>query len=211
MKTHRHNWGFTIVELLIATSVFSVVITIGLYSFLQVSRLYTKGINSVRTQDAARNLIMDVSTQFQLSTGQYTGPQDTADGFKYFCVGNKGYRYKYNQVESKTAHYLISYNITQDQCQSSGTNEQYLLLPGSRVLQFSVEPRPLATGPLYKISVILLYSDKEAGSPDDEPGNDIIVTGDPDSDMTQWRCKSTVRGSEYCSITNLTTSVYKRT
>jgi prepilin-type N-terminal cleavage/methylation domain-containing protein len=96
--------GFTIVELMIATVIFSLIMVLCLTGMVQVSRAYYKGITHSRTQEAARLLMDEISQTIKLSGSNIsfqnpvsTGPQitegKTADGSGLFCAGNKLYTY----------------------------------------------------------------------------------------------------------------------
>jgi Tfp pilus assembly protein PilE len=219
---HSHRYGgFTIVELMIATSVFSVVILLGLYAFMQVNRYYTKGINIVRTQEAARNLSMDIGNQFQLTNGTYKNEPTSGflpNGYRIICVGNKAYVYNINLVESSTEHAIFSYEISANTCPAptAGNNLTYLLRPGARILQLDINPYPGqsdGSGPLYDVTISLLYAPYE-DSAVNSAGTDLVDTfGDANGNIdhiTQWRCQAAVSGSEYCSVSKISTSVYKR-
>lgn len=210
--------GFTLVELMISTAVFAVVIVIGLYGFIQVGRFYTKSINIIRTQEAARNLIMDIANQFQLTSGIYQNrvtsldPDDQLqDGENIICVGNKAYVYKINSVESGNNHAITSFVISPGTCSARDSDPVYLLRPGARIIQLDVSPYPDdTTGPLFEITVALLYAPVDNATPQ---GTDLIEVGTTPDDpnyYNTWFCSSAVRGSEYCSLSRLTTSVYKR-
>ena len=205
---HKRQPGFTIVELLIATAVFAVVITIGMYGFIQISRFYTKSLTIIRTQDTTRNLITDVSNQLQLTSGQYS--TSTINGKSITCVGNKAYVYQLNVVEQGGGEAIASYDISSNACPTdfSGKQAIYLLRPGVRVLQFKINPYPTASGPLFNVTIGLLYAPKDNTT---GPGTDLVQvdTSNP-NDYTKWRCTATVRGSEYCSLSTMNTSVYKR-
>jgi prepilin-type N-terminal cleavage/methylation domain-containing protein len=211
--------GFTLVELMIATSVFAVVITIGMYGFIQINRFYTRSLTIIRTQDSARNLMMDIANQFQLTSGIY---QDAVtegalqSGEEIVCVGNKSYVYKINTIEDpkNNNHAITSYDINPNTCPDTGTNPVYLLRPGVRIIQLDITPYPNdTTGPLFNITVALLYAPDDNSSIN-SAGTDLVDTkNDKNGDIShisEWRCTSTVKGSEYCSLSRLTTSVYKR-
>jgi prepilin-type N-terminal cleavage/methylation domain-containing protein len=205
--------GFTLVELMIATGVFSVVISIGMYGFIQINRFYTRNLNIIRTQEAARNLMADIANQFQLTSGMYQG-RTLDDGTRVVCTGNKSYVYKINTVEDPTtnSHAITSYNISPGSCPDPQTltDPVYLLKPGARIIQLDVTPYPNSnTGPLFDITVALLFAPKDKASSLDEPGTDLIDAGTPPG-YNNWRCISSVKGSEYCSLSRLSTSVYKR-
>jgi prepilin-type N-terminal cleavage/methylation domain-containing protein len=210
MKMNNKQAGFTLVELMISTTVFAVVIMVGMFGYIQINRFYTKSINIIRTQEAARNLMMDIANQFQLTSGIYQSRTLADNVTKIVCVGNKSYVYKINSIESSSNHAITSYNISPDTCPDSGTDPVYLLRPGARIIQLDVVPYPDANvGPLFNITVALLYApkDKDDATPQ---GTDLIQVGTPPEDPSKWLCSSAVRGSEYCSLSRLTTSVYKR-
>ncbi len=113
--------GFTIVELMIATVVFSLVMVICLVGMVQVSRAYYKGITISKTQEAGRFLMDEISSTIQFSGSSInpnndgtvvampvnvgfpsnsfvnngvTDPSVFNDGgFGVFCAGNKKYSY----------------------------------------------------------------------------------------------------------------------
>src|SRR3989344_6639968 len=88
--------GFTIVELLIATSVFAVLLLLCSVALIQISRVYYKGVTTTRTQEASRNIIDDISRGIQFSGGTVTDPLPDVSqpGVSYFCVNNARYTYK---------------------------------------------------------------------------------------------------------------------
>src|SRR3990172_9120101 len=59
--------GFTIVELMIATTIFSVILLIVTFGMLQIGRTYYKGITLTKTQNAARSIIDTISQDIQFS------------------------------------------------------------------------------------------------------------------------------------------------
>jgi prepilin-type N-terminal cleavage/methylation domain-containing protein len=76
--------GFTIIELLIATTVFSVVLVGALAGFLEIGKLFYKGVSTTSTQSIANEVLQDVSGQFQ-SAASFTkvlpqGDVDTVAG-----------------------------------------------------------------------------------------------------------------------------------
>lgn len=59
--------GFTILELMVATVVLSVVLLIATMTILGVGKLYYKGQNATHTNDTARNILEDVSQHIEFS------------------------------------------------------------------------------------------------------------------------------------------------
>ncbi len=100
--------GFTIVELLIASAVFSVVLLICAVGLLQIGRTYYKGITSSQTQEAARSIIEEVSKTIQFNGGNVglmihpgSEPSENPATPSYICIGNKRFAFVLN-------HQLIS-------------------------------------------------------------------------------------------------------
>lgn len=95
MKTLRHHTkGFTLVELLIATVVFSIVLLTASAALIQVGRLYYKGVITNRTQNVARSVMDNVTQAGQFSSGDFTtstsGSNPTA---QILCIGTTRYTY----------------------------------------------------------------------------------------------------------------------
>lgn len=94
--------GFTLVELLLAMAVFSFVLTICLAAFIQINRLYYRGISISKSQETARNLVTELTGRIQAGTVSFPSrplqPIDFPDATRhhqaYFCIGDVVYYYK---------------------------------------------------------------------------------------------------------------------
>lgn len=97
MSYSNNNQGFTIVELLIATAVFSVMLLGATFALVQVSRMYYKGVLVARTQDVARNVVDSVSRPMQLEglSQREAVSVSTIDGreVRVRCIGNQRFTY----------------------------------------------------------------------------------------------------------------------
>src|SRR5438105_2859585 len=89
--------GFTIVELLIATTVFSIVLIVFLATFLRISELFYKGVSLSNTQETARTVLQDITDDLQFSDQPPVFPCDPAKtptcpknaaaaNADYFCI-----------------------------------------------------------------------------------------------------------------------------
>ena len=112
--------GFTIVELMIALSVLSVILVMTTVVLIQIGALYVKGVNAANLQNTSRIIVADVSASLQFSgnapasctvngagtscdanppTGaSYTNPQSYTTGsvsvsVHAFCIGTVRYSY----------------------------------------------------------------------------------------------------------------------
>lgn len=96
IKLAQH--GFTIVELMISTGIFSLILVLCASAVVTISRQYHKSSVSVAAQDTARNIIEELSRQLQLA-GSY--PVNGISHFDYagtgrvyaLCIGSTRYSY----------------------------------------------------------------------------------------------------------------------
>ncbi|HUB93962.1 MAG TPA: prepilin-type N-terminal cleavage/methylation domain-containing protein [Verrucomicrobiae bacterium] len=85
--------GFTIVELLIATVVFSMVLLVITYGVLSFTHSYFFGINSSNTQTTARTIMNGVSQAIEFSGYPVAVSTTDSGGISYFCAGGNEYVY----------------------------------------------------------------------------------------------------------------------
>jgi prepilin-type N-terminal cleavage/methylation domain-containing protein len=87
--------GFTIIELMIATAVFSTILLMVTVLMINIGNLYYKGVNQARVQDNVRSISDEVSQQLKL--GDSFTPSDPtkkgANGEQAYCIGSKRYTY----------------------------------------------------------------------------------------------------------------------
>jgi prepilin-type N-terminal cleavage/methylation domain-containing protein len=107
MRPTANNQGFTIVELLIATLIFSVILLAALAGFLQVGRLFYKGVNSTQTSETSKQVLNDVKANIRLATVNAINPNKTGNGgYTYHCVNGNRYTYMLDkQVNLATPNY----------------------------------------------------------------------------------------------------------
>jgi prepilin-type N-terminal cleavage/methylation domain-containing protein len=209
--------GFTIVELMIATLIFSMVvilITIGVLSF---TRAYYKGVNQSTTQNTARLIIEDIAQAIQFSGGDIQPVLTPSGNSEGVCIGgNVRYSFvRHKQLmdsgtlgPNQTRHALmrdkgascaggaaldVENNSQTTACINAG-NCTELLDPRTRLAKMSVAP-VAGTTDMFKVTIRIVYGD-----------DDLLVnpTGD---DAT---CDLGMKGTEYCAQSELTTIVKKR-
>ena len=87
--------GFTIIELLIATAVFSTVLLLALTGFLQIGKIFYKGINATQTNAVARQMLDNLKNDVAYSSDTSSIAQDPqgvpSNGSHYFCAGSNRY------------------------------------------------------------------------------------------------------------------------
>lgn len=202
--------GFTVIELMVATAVFAVVLIVVTAGILQVSRLYYKGVNEANTQSVVRSITDTVSQAIQFSGGDIiptTSGAATPSSPKVLCIGNLRFTYDLGwQVvdnspdasKHQAYHALVQDNYSG--CTSTSTQSlanqtvsgRELLSPNMRLSKFSVTD---LGGNLYRVEVRVIYGD-----------DDLLK--DPNDPLTT--CINETAGTQFCTISELSTVVTKR-
>lgn len=216
--------GFTIIELMIATVVFSVVLLVILGSFLQVGRMYYKGVSLASTQNAARNLTDSITNDVRFTAFgpnySFTSNQvvDYA-GAKYFCVG--AHRYTYTLGEKlTTAGYQdpdqlkgiwaeTFKNAGAGVCPRPGepgidiSESNQLLSPNMQVNKFDY----VCEFDRCNISLHIIYygGDDQVFTSSEHPTQPSLAITDPDA-----TCTGSLFSSQFCGAIDLNTTVLTR-
>jgi prepilin-type N-terminal cleavage/methylation domain-containing protein len=216
MSKHPRQTGFTIIELLIASSVFAVILILVMTAFVTIGRMYYKGITAARTQEAARSLIDDISRELQFgTTGVETRVSVSDPSLRTMCIGTRRYAY-------------VLHKRRVDTVVSGATETQHVLRkdsPGSasigcpvvetdadlqapvtemvekhmRLAKFEAVEAAGTSGRLWNVSVKIIY------------GEDDLLEGVSGDDYTNATCKgSAYAGSQFCAVSELITTVYRR-
>jgi prepilin-type N-terminal cleavage/methylation domain-containing protein len=206
--------GFTIIELLIATSVFGLLLTIALAGFTGIGNIFYKGVAITQTQSSTSQVLRDVTANIQtasaVSTPVNTIPA-TGKGYWYFCTG--GVRYSFllqreidpaqdenlslgNPNMALVKDILPSANGCAPPCTSGCStpfnNPQEMLTGRMRLMDFTIVG---AGAQLYNIYITVAYGD-------DDNFNNL---GDP----ATIECVGGLSQQKFCAVNRLSTSVYQ--
>jgi type II secretory pathway pseudopilin PulG len=104
-KLANKESGFTILELIIATAIFSGALLMLMLGFLSISNSYTKGLTVSETQNVSRNVINAISQSLEFggSSSYQPPPPGTPSGGPYsgwFCADNYIFAYTLGQEVS---------------------------------------------------------------------------------------------------------------
>lgn len=97
--------GYTLIELMISISFFSLLLLMIIYGFVQINRSYTRGIVIKTIQESSRDVIEDISNTIRTSTNvSFISPSyPTVGQSTRYRLCLDGVRYAWNQQnESKT-------------------------------------------------------------------------------------------------------------
>ncbi len=231
-KLGTNSKGFTLIELLITTSVFSVFLTILATMSIQIGRVYYKGILTAQTQEAAREIMSEVSHSIQFSYGPVT-PTSTTASISSFCAGTERYSYILgkqltddvgNVNPDRVPHVLIrdipatcSSGVSSDMTSAGfvASNQRELVPANMRLATLSVALD--TSGSLYIINVKVIYGEgtlicSPSIASDCSRTTSPITTGltsnPPKADL---KCRSGKNaGTQFCAVAELSTIVQKR-
>lgn len=196
-KRSSQQSGYTIIELMIATTVFAVVLTIIIAGVMFFSRSYYRGVNESQTQNVVRSIADTVTQAIQFNSGTVVLPDNSnAPGVYSFCVGSTIFVYdvgaKYNKSDSNSVG-MYSQPVSNGcvvPAQADAEGRQQLLNNGMRVTYLSLNQ----SGSTYDLVLRVAY------------GDDDLLTANSGEAVS---CKSDA-GSEFCAVSGVMTSVGKR-
>jgi prepilin-type N-terminal cleavage/methylation domain-containing protein len=218
----HYQSGFTIIELLIATTVFTLVLILLTTGTLAVTRLYTKGIISSQTQTAARNVVDTITQALQFSGASFSSTAVNGSGLGGFCIGGNQFTYQLGRaVEDTGAHALLERDLgTSTTCSKAPLNNMSAPStspPSTELLSDHMQLNDLYVAPvspgstLYCISIRIIYGDDNSllTSPPTPP----LPTDSCGNAYQQRSCDDTldtVVGGEFCAVSGLDTYAQER-
>jgi prepilin-type N-terminal cleavage/methylation domain-containing protein len=208
----KNQAGFTLVELMIATSIFAIILLAATATLIQVGRMYYKGVITSRTQNAARTITDDIARTLQFSSGEVyrIGPSSGTPPAYAVCFADKRLSFALNiQSPEQVAHALWQDTISTGPATCStnpvnltstnpgGVNGKDLLDPHMRLTKLDVvRSAGDPTLEVYNVTVGVAYGETDLFNLDG--------TGNPVS------CKGTVVGGQWCAMSEINTQVYRR-
>lgn len=220
LKTKQSKSGFTIIELMIATTIFSLVLMICLAGILQITKMYYRSVTQNNTRETARSIADEIGEAIRFSSQAIRlgpaviGPQIDSDNevdTGYFCIGDKRYTYAIdrqvkpeNEASLKQKKHALwvdteggcagPLRLDVDKPSASGRD----LIPlNMRLYELSITNSP-TNSEVYEISVGVAYGDEDLLSPR------------PAQSPTELTCEGAFAGAEFCATTNLKVTVQKR-
>lgn len=227
--SHLHNhWlqkGFTIVELMIALTIVSIMLLLATGVFVHLGNDYTKGINLTRTQNTARNIIDQVSQELQFSGGALQSGSN--GGSNAICIGTT--RYSFVLGKQAVSGTSPSPHVLWQETMPAGDNCSPLNLaadpPGTTALANILPPNKshgkelvpdrmrltglcvARLGGEYQVNVWLAYGDSDLLG---DSGTHMDCTiGGVTVPMEHYYCKG-ITGDQFCAVSELQTTVAAR-
>jgi prepilin-type N-terminal cleavage/methylation domain-containing protein len=203
--------GFTVIELMIASLVFSVilvVITVGVLSF---TNRYYKGVNSAATQAASQSVIDTVTQAMQFGNGSVDITGISASP-AYFCAGGSKFVFdkgeKYTESASQKGFYVEPQGGAACNSTVVGGGRQ-LLGKNMRLADLAITS---VSTRFFSVDITVAYGDDDllcAPSIVNSCTTNAPMAATEYSNRPDITCKPTV-GTQFCAVSRLKTSVEKR-
>lgn len=206
MNKLTNSRGFTILELLIATSVFSVILLLCTAGLLLIGRLYYKGITSSATQNVARNVMQHITEDFELSGGYFKQLPSTPSGYDGFCIGSNLYTYKIDQKINNdgTGHAFVVRNVPGCDTNSAQTPDDFVSSPPAVQAEWSE-----FLGPNMRLGSLTIAPPAGSATPPQSVSISLnIITGDDDL-ISAGLCKGGA-GAQFCANSPLSSYAVRR-
>ncbi len=218
MKSLRKQTGFTIIELTIATTIFSIILVGAQAGFIEIGRLFYKGVSTTQTQQTASNILADIKNNIQ--TAPSITLKTSANGYTYYCVGNTRYTVNINHEVDLSSQETYgaggNYGLLRDSLSGStacaapcdpatscpaGTtalnNPSELLGNKMRLMQFDIsQPDSSGSPNLYNVSMVAVY------------GDDNALGYTNQNDITTVFCNGSSSKQQFCSVSRLNSSAF---
>jgi prepilin-type N-terminal cleavage/methylation domain-containing protein len=208
-KNYSSQKGFTLVEFMIATAAFSLILLVTLNGFVQIGRLYFRGITFAKTQESARSLVDEIARGAQFSRDPISFVPPTAGEARgALCVGLIRYTYVLGKqqtenvtnaaIETRYAMWRDEKPVPSAACAPSdvSVNSIKIFGDGMRLQDFTVQP--YAASNTWRVYASVSYGDDDLLEPADP------ITG-------RRRCKASgYAGVQFCATSDLETIVNRR-
>lgn len=218
MKINNNQKGFTIIELLVASVIFSVVLLGATTVIIQIGRMYYKSITSTRTQETSRAVMENISRDLQFSDSRsfkqdYTGsgidslqwattaPTAPNGGSAFaVCAGSSRYTYWLGRQVNSGNHGLVLDGAPSGACTPGDGSGTELLGENMRLTAFSATRSPTSSG-TYNVSIGVAYGDDDLLN--------TFSTGSLQGELADTLCLGGI-GSNFCATSALDTVVKRR-
>jgi prepilin-type N-terminal cleavage/methylation domain-containing protein len=218
----NNKHGFTIIELMIATMVFSIILLVTLGGFIQIGRTFYKGMTIARTENNLRDIADSISSDVRLSQVSGASATRVVDGTSYFCIGQHIYYFKegviydtdtFNAVRSsfglKRDNINSVCNDTQAKAIIAAASGEELLGEKMRVSKLAVQCSSIAINRLCDMSIHIAYGDNDLLESESVKASNPSANQDQLSAGPDALCKGATAGTQFCATADINTSILR--
>ncbi len=222
--------GFTIVELMIATAIFAIMLVLTTTTIIGITQTYTKGSVEGQTQQTARAVLSDISQAIEFNdSNDITVTTNSSGDVYYFCAGSDVYVYQLDKYLSPTltgSEYstwtLVRFPYSSCTVPLNSLNQpdplgqagaEELLTTNERLGWLYIVPFAINGETAYTINLEIGYGDNSLlnDTTSTNGGYDVnaLPTAPPVSAHYKYSCQSGP-DSSFCATSTLTTTVIPR-
>ncbi len=228
MKTPQD--GFTIIELMIATAVFSIMLVLTTTTIIGISQTYIKGSVEGQTQQTSRAVLSDISQAIEFNdSSDITATTHYSGDVYYFCTGSDVYVYQLDKYLSPTltgSEYstwaLVRFPYSsctvplnsQNQPDPLGqTGAEELLTTNERLGELYISSPTINDETVYTINLEVGYGENVLLNDTTNTNGGYNVNASPVAPPVSAQYKYSCQGgpdSSFCATSTLTTTVIPR-
>lgn len=201
---YQEDKGFTIVELLVAITVFSLILVVVSAGLIQAGRMYYRANIVSRTQNINRGIVDEFSRGLQFSGSRpHIELSDDGVNLDRICFSaSTRYSIELDAIVGTDEAYAIALDSPGPGCPSveSGDLENAIELLGDNMQLTNLSIERLSNTDNYRIYSRIIYGDE-----------DLIIREDREDGFGERKyCKTGTVGVEFCAVSELTTTVTRR-
>jgi prepilin-type N-terminal cleavage/methylation domain-containing protein len=233
-KTAPNQKAFTIIELMIATSILAIILLLVTTMMISIGNLYYKGTTQASLQDNVRNITDEISQDLQLNgSALITGTNTNPNLPRSYCIGTTRYTYILGKELSTSPGAYQSYHVLWRSTVPAGTCPDIvsatfnatslstrdpgteLIGPSSMLTSFTIttgaSPFTITINEAYGSNSLLCDTgtDTGAGGACNTPTATSNHIWDPNPPVGQVVCRG-FTGTQFCSTAGLTVTVSER-
>lgn len=193
-KPFKHSQGFTIVELMIAVTIFAVVMVAVTASVTQIGRIFYKGITTAKTQESTRKVSDQIVQQLKFTSGSVQTVGNVV------CIGGNHYHFNLYTNTNPLRYVKVGESVPCDAGSLSAGDPVSILPENTRLQVFSVSCN--GGSELCDVNVTVAFGD---GSSLDNPNTGAVDPNTPGS-----LCTGNYLSTQFCAVSGLNTSVVRR-
>jgi prepilin-type N-terminal cleavage/methylation domain-containing protein len=211
----RGQKGFTVLELLISTVVFGVLLLIVSVAIVGLTRNFYRGVNKSKTQETARTISEQIAKAIQYSKTlpqslpSAGSPPNTVQGW---CISNTRYAFVESRQLGTGAGQSPAVLVRGPTCSNPaapltrGANETEMMGEGMRLANLEITPD--STGEVWSVRVrVVMGEDDLVCSP--SAGDCAATTTSTNQTATDLACKQ-FAGSQFCAVAEYSAIVVRR-
>jgi prepilin-type N-terminal cleavage/methylation domain-containing protein len=206
--------GFTVIEVLIASLVFTTLLLLSMEGITRIAKVYVKNSSITKANEFSKSFIGDIAQQIKYGVE----PKFTSGNPSFLCVSDSGYKIELNKTQEEDLGPIPINPIVKIQdpgCTlyanaSNYTGASYNPVNISpvniRILSFNIIKNTVGTTPVWTIDMRVALGAKDLLR---DSANKILAD-DPTANYSEAVCRGGIAGSEFCSVISISTSITRR-